>query len=186
MGLAGGRRRRDRVVADLAFPPEVAAAVRDDLVLEGLRDWLHVCIAGAPSQFVSLPSRAVADAWRVLLRTPAWAEVVQDALGDERADLGSSAKLSPDQRRDGLWRTWAIACRREAIEDVRPDRLPRLFTVDRDIGMPDGVVWSIVEESPPFSRVEGTEPTTICVFAPSPHESLLYMPWGVTPDKRGI
>ena len=39
---------------------------------------------------------------------------------------------------------------------------------------------------PPFTRTAGPEPTTVCAFAPSENESLIYTPWGVPPEKRGI
>jgi hypothetical protein len=122
--VARGRRRRDEVIAGFAWPAEPAGT--DPRILDGLRDWLHACLAGAPSQFATLPS----------------------AFG-ERVAPSSVADLSPTRRRDGLWRTWTILCRREGIDDVRPDRLPRLFTADAETGVPDGAVWEVANASPP-------------------------------------
>jgi hypothetical protein len=60
--VARGRRRRDEAIARVAWPAEPAGT--DLQVLDGLRDWLHACLAGAPSQFVTLPSAGVDRAWR--------------------------------------------------------------------------------------------------------------------------
>jgi hypothetical protein len=132
--------------------------------------------------------RAVAEAWTALLATPTWDDFVEGALDGERAHPASSLPLSEDRRLDGLWRTWTIACGREGIDHPSPDRLPRLFTIDRATGAPEGVAWELATArgGPPFTPTAGPEPTTVCAFAPSGNEALIHTPWGVPPDKRGI
>jgi hypothetical protein len=61
---------------------------------------------------------------------------------------------------------------------VRPDRLPRLFTVDAEAGVPDGAVWEVADASPPFRRVSGPEPVTACAFPEDANADLLFAPWG--------
>jgi hypothetical protein len=169
------RRRRERAIDGVAWPPELAGT--DPRVLDGLRDWLHACLAGASSQFVTLPSAGVATAWTTLAATDAWPDLCDEAFG-ERMAPGSSEGLSPTRRRDGLWRTWTILSRREGIDDVRPDRLPRLFAVDSEARVPGGVTWAVADASPPFRRTSGPEPHVICAVPEDRNADLLYAPWG--------
>lgn len=162
----------------------VVRAARDGRVLDGLRDWLCVCVECPPSQFVTVPSFAVAEAWTALLATPVWDEVLALAPAGVRAHPAVSTPLPGERRLDGLVRTWTIACRRERIDDTRPDRLPRLFAVDRDLRVPDGAVWGLVAGTPPFTRVAGPEPTTVCAVAPSDDPDVLLGPWGGSGGRR--
>jgi len=171
------------LVDGFELPREVHAA-GGNWVAEGLRDWLHVCAASTASTFVVLPSNAVGAAWDALISSGAWERFTEDVLGGEHAYRASARDLPAEQRAGGLWRTWAVVCRRDGIDARRPDRLPRLFGVDEDVGSPTAICWELVDGRVPFRRSRGPEPATACAFAPSPDEKLIYVPWGLPPDLR--
>ena len=120
-------------------------------VLDGLRDWLHVCLRGR--------------SWRRRPRD----DLVEGALDGERAHPASSLPLSEDRRLDGLWRTWTIACGRGAPATPAPTASPASFTIDRATAPADGVAWELATArgGHPFARTAGPEPTTVCALAPA-------------------
>jgi len=117
--------------------PELDDAQRQRIV-EGLRDYFRICcIAGR--RMVSMPSQAVDEAWHALiLDTRRYTQLCRLAFGRYLHHVPAEAMASPTIARIGLRRTWKIACGLERISASKPTRLPRLFAIDRDLGIAGG------------------------------------------------
>jgi len=171
--FGGGRRRRAiariTLADDLASEPE--ARRHGTMVVAGLRDWLEVCQAGELTAFVTLPSEAVAGLWRDLAAAPSYAALCRRAFGVDLAP-GAADGVAEHLREDGVLRTLGLACRLEDLDPRRPDRLPRLFSLD-DLGHARGLRWHLTGDLPAVRRVSPDEPSTICVWPERPEGHLL-------------
>jgi hypothetical protein len=175
---AGGRRRfiaRHELPAELHASPAVGRGGRE--VLEGLRDWLHVCHASTLAAFVTLPSAAVADAWRAFSETAGYEGFCRRAFG-ELLLPASTAAIEPRLRPEGIDRTWNVACRKERVDPRRPDRLPRLFAVDEAVGYAPAIRWQLSGGDPPYRLVGPAAPEVVCAWPESPLSELLSRPLG--------
>jgi hypothetical protein len=108
-------------------------------VAEGLRQFfLAHQMSGC--KYVAMPSQVVDDLWHeFILYTRAYADFCDKAFGGFLHHTPALA-LSPARRQsnEGLRRVWRWSCRQERIDPIRPDRLPLLFALDRDLNIADG------------------------------------------------
>jgi hypothetical protein len=189
LGWALGAGRRRRVIARYELPaelqasPAVARGGRE--VLEGLRDWLYVCHAGTLAAFVTVPSAAVADAWRDFSATAAYEDFCRRGFGELLLPAPAAA-IEPHLRPEGVHRTWSIVCRKERIDPTRPDRLPRLFAVDEAVGHAPAIRWTLGEGEPPYRQEAGPPPEVVCAWPESPFSELLSRPFGAGMYQMGI
>lgn len=143
----------------------------------GLREWLAVCGAAEIASFVTVPSAAVAEAWRRLAAGDGYAETCRDAFGVvlPPVDVG---RLDERRRAGGIARTWAVCCSREGLDQLEPRRMPGLFTLDRRIGHPGGMLWEATGDDPPVRLAAGPEPLIACAWPQSPVAALLHVRFG--------
>lgn len=114
-----------------------------DHVMEGLRDYFKIC-AVAGRRMVSMPSQAVDVAWHeFILFTQAYERFCKRAVGRFVHHTPAEAMRTPTSAQKGIRQTWRIACRREAINPAKPNRLPFLFAVDTRLGIPDGFKYTL-------------------------------------------
>lgn len=107
-------------------------------VLEGLREWFHVCNR-AGRRRVAMPSQAVDDAWHeFILFTRNYQQFCHHALGRFLHHVPAEAMASPTSADEGLRRSWRLACKRAAIDPRAPAALPLLFAIDDELGIADG------------------------------------------------
>lgn len=118
--------------------PDLTPAQREQVV-RGLRQFFLVHLR-SDCDYVSMPSRVVDDLWHeFILYTREYRDFCSRAFGKFLHHLPSAA-LSPVRKRSnvGLRRTWWWACQAESINPRKPDRLPLLFAIDRQLAIPKG------------------------------------------------
>ncbi|MGD9573452.1 MAG: hypothetical protein AB7V62_16355 [Thermoleophilia bacterium] len=171
-----GGRGRLRAILDHPYADDLAAAGHRELrgsgLLDGLRDWLVVCDHAALAAFVTLPSEAVAAAWRAFAATEGYPAFCRDAFG-EVLRPGPITRAPRGMREDGLLRTWSLACHSLGLDPRRPRELPWLFRADAELGWPDGLSWELTGDIPAVRRSGPREPTTICAWSPIPEVEMV-------------
>lgn len=113
-------------------------------VLEGLRDYFYCVLKARGKGMLSMPSQAVDEAWHAfILSTKAYASFCQRAFGKFLHHHPAETMATPTQASLGIKRTWNLACRHEQINPAMPERLPRLFSLDGQLNIPNGFVFSL-------------------------------------------
>ena len=108
----------------------------------GLAEYMQLCRMAGKRHMVSMPSQAVDDAWHeFILFTRNYESFCQRALGRFLHHIPAEAMHTPTQAQDGIKRAWRLACQREGINPKRPQRLPMLFSIDRDLGIRNGFYY---------------------------------------------
>lgn len=164
--LAVGQHRRRAFVRDYAFPPGLRQRLRRqhpqvssadiEQVLAGLRDWFEIA-QRAGGQRIGMPSRIVDDAWHeFIVDTRAYREFCRGAFGKPFDHIPAEALGTGNGAREGLRRTWRLACARESIDPRKPWKLPRLFALDAQLAVPGGFVYSLDEQG----REDAKNPST--------------------------
>lgn len=112
-------------------------------VIEGLRDYLHICNA-AGKKMVSMPSQAVDVVWHeFILFTMQYQHFCKKALGRFLHHVPAEAMKTPVSAQQGIKLAWKIACQREGISPKSPTRLPRLFALDAMLNIPNGFTYQL-------------------------------------------
>lgn len=145
--------KRGRYIDNFAFPRTVLhklqekyphlndAQTRD--VLEGLRDYFHLCNA-AGKKMVSMPSQAVDVAWHeFILFTMQYQNFCKRGLGRFLHHVPAEAMKTPTAAQRGIKLAWKLACQREGIQPQTPSRLPRLFALDAALNIPNGFTYQL-------------------------------------------
>lgn len=124
-----------------------------NLVFDSLRDYFWLC-RQAKRKMVAMPSQAVDDAWHeFILFTRAYKHYCRKALGRFLHHTPAEAMASPIFAEQGIRRAWRLACAREQINPLKPDRLPMLFAIDALLQVPNGFTYVLNcqdRESPAF------------------------------------
>lgn len=121
--------------------PQLDDAQVED-VLEGLKDYFTVC-HHARRRRVSMPSQVVDDAWHeFILFTRLYQHYCRKAFGRFMHHTPAEAMADPRQAHDGIKRAWRISCALAQINPKAPERLPRLFALDRDLNIPNGFYYA--------------------------------------------
>ena len=121
-------------------------------VFEGLQQFFLV--AHYAKYEVSMPSKVVDDAWhQFILFTGEYTRFCKEAFGDyfhhkpypknEEIEESDTIPIS-------LLRTWALACRLEGIDPKQPDKLPLLFSLDAELKIENGNLYTLDSEK--FSK----------------------------------
>lgn len=110
-------------------------------VFKAMAEYFHLChMAGR--RMVSMPSQVVDDAWHeFILFTRNYETFCQKGLGRFLHHIPAESMASPTQAQDGIKRAWRLACKREGINPLSPERLPLLFSIDRELGIANGFYY---------------------------------------------
>ncbi len=154
-GIARGlrRHRRRQFIDGFRFPAHLHAKLREvrpgltpqdeRLVFDGLRQYFHACRL-AEGRFVSMPSKAVDDAWHAfILSTRAYRDFCARAFGRFLHHTPADAMRTPTLAGEGIRRAWKLCCTLEKIDPRAPAALPLLFGVDAALGLPDGYRYEL-------------------------------------------
>jgi hypothetical protein len=111
--------------------------------IRGLRQWLRIHVL-APED-LAMPARSVDVLWHeFILQTKAYDEFCARAYGRKMHHKPAQSMTTAElvrMKSHGLGWTFALACRDEGISLAHPSRLPLLFRVDNDLGIPGGQQW---------------------------------------------
>jgi len=140
--------RRLEVIRTHPFPQSVRLKFRDarphldsaqeQQVFEGLRDYFTLC-AQARGRFVSMPSQVADDAWHAfILHTRYYQGFCSKAFGRFLHHTPAEAMSTQTLATEGIRRAWRLACALEKINPRQPERLPRLFALDRALNIENG------------------------------------------------
>jgi len=120
--------------------PDLAPDQRQQIV-EGLRDYFLICLR-AGRRFVSMPSKAVDEAWHaMILNTRLYQPFCRKAFGRYLHHVPAEAMPTPTTASGGIRTAWRLACELEGINWRAPERMPRLFALDRELGIAAGFVY---------------------------------------------
>jgi hypothetical protein len=109
-----------------------------DLVERGLRQFFMACLRSR-KKFVAMPSQAVDTLWHeFILHTRAYGDWCELTLGRFLHHTPAEVLGRHGPQNDGLRRAWFWACREEAIQPLKPVRLPLLFALDAKFGIAGG------------------------------------------------
>jgi hypothetical protein len=112
-------------------------------VFVALRDYFLFCNQ-ARRRMVSMPSQVVDLAWHeFILFTRAYDSFSRKAVGRFLHHTPSEAMPSPTLAQDGIKRAWRLACANEKIDPKAPHRLPRIFSIDSRLKIPDGFTYAL-------------------------------------------
>ena len=106
-------------------------------VIEGLRSYFTLVARHGPR--LAMPSRAVDSVWHdFLLYTREYAAFCRLAFGRFFHHAPFESLPSREMAEASLSAIWLDACGAENIDPLFPERLPELFALDGELGIPDG------------------------------------------------
>lgn len=114
-----------------------------DMVFQGLRDYFRICHR-AKKRMVSMPSQVIDDAWHeFILSTRIYQKFCNKALGRFLHHTPAEAMLTPTLAKDGIKRSWRLACELEQINPKKPLRLPLVFAMDGLLNINNGFIYQL-------------------------------------------
>ncbi|MDP1664627.1 MAG: hypothetical protein Q8L79_05815 [Methylobacter sp.] len=114
-----------------------------DMVFQGLRDYFRICHR-AKKRRVSMPSQVIDDAWHeFILSTRIYEKFCTKALGRFLHHTPAEAMSTPTLAKDGIKRSWRLACALEQINPKKPVRLPLVFAMDGLLNIANGFTYQL-------------------------------------------
>lgn len=114
-----------------------------DMVFQGLRDYFRICHR-AGNRMVSMPSQVVDDAWHeFILSTRIYEKFCNKALGRFLHHTPAEAMPTPTLAKEGIKRSWRLACALEQINPKKPVRLPLIFAMDGLLNIDNGFTYQL-------------------------------------------
>ncbi|MFZ5547009.1 MAG: glycine-rich domain-containing protein [Pseudomonadota bacterium] len=155
--LVRQRFRRKQLQHRLAFidrfryPPRLAREAQQryphlqaaDLarVEQGLKQFFRLCVR-ANGEMVSMPSQVVDAMWHAwILDTRGYQRFCRLAFGRFLHHTPAEAMRTPTLATRGIQRAWGLACDDEGLSRKRPERVPLLFALDRELAIPGGFYY---------------------------------------------
>lgn len=122
--------------------PHLAEDELEDIV-DGLKQYFISCSLSR-GRLVSMPSQAVDEAWHeFILFTELYQEFCQNSFGKFLHHTPAEAMEAPKVAQDGIKTAWQLACSLEGIDSKKPAKLPLLFSIDRDLKIPNGYIYKL-------------------------------------------
>ena len=91
-----------------------------------------------------MPSQVVDDAWHeFILHTRVYKNFSQKALGRFLHHTPTEAMHSPTLAQEGIKRVWRLACAKEKINPIAPNKLPLVFAIDAMLNIPNGFIYAL-------------------------------------------
>lgn len=113
------------------------------LVFSALRDYFWICHK-AKRKFVSMPSQVVDLAWHeFILHTRSYDHFCNKGIGYFIHHSPAETMSSPTVAREGIKRTWKLACEKENIDAKNPLRMPLIFAIDAQLNIANGFYYSL-------------------------------------------
>ncbi|MDG9666132.1 hypothetical protein ONV78_00210 [Hahella sp. CR1] len=146
-------RARRQALKAFQFPGSIKSKIQNkyqhlndsqlEMVMTGLKEYFALCQLGG-RRMVAMPSQAVDVAWHeFILFTRAYEQFCQKCFGRFLHHTPAEAMQSPTQAQNGIKTAWRLACHKEGIDRRNPSRLPMIFSMDHDLQIPDGFVYSL-------------------------------------------
>lgn len=147
-------KKRAQLIDTYRFPDMLSEKLREiyphlsqqdvTQVIQGLREYFHICNIAGGKKVVSMPSQGVDVAWHeFILFTKKYDYFCTKALGRFLHHTPAEAMSSPTVAQQGIKTAWRIACSREQINPKTPHRLPLLFALDESLNIKDGFFYSL-------------------------------------------
>ncbi len=112
-------------------------------VLVGLKQYFEIC-AKSNFKIISMPSQVVDVAWHeFILDTRAYQKFCSEALGEFLHHIPAEAMSSPTSAQSGIKRAWKYACKLEGLRHDYPNKLPLIFSLDKELKIPDGFKYHV-------------------------------------------
>jgi hypothetical protein len=114
-----------------------------DMVFQGLRDYFRICHQ-AKNRMVSMPSQVIDDAWHeFILSTRIYEKFCAKAMGRFLHHTPAEAMATPAIAKNGIKRSWRLACALERINPKKPVRLPLIFAMDGLLNISNGFIYQL-------------------------------------------
>ncbi|MCH9812600.1 MAG: hypothetical protein K0U47_01510 [Epsilonproteobacteria bacterium] len=112
-------------------------------VFERLKDYFYICHK-ANNRMVAMPSKVADDAWHAfLLFTKEYEAFSKKAFGRLFHHIPSISVDDSIKMQEALKTAWMLSCEKEDILYNAPDKLPRLFLLDKLLEIKDGNIYVI-------------------------------------------
>ena len=154
------KRYRLRFIADYKFSPVIKDKLAEkypnlgeadrNRVIEELRYFLLMVLH---SPEIAMPSRVVDAAWHeFILLTNDYSAFCKQAYGCYFHHIPVTAGNS-ERHKKKAENVWRWSCQEERLHPELPTRLPRLFAIDAELGIPDGFYYSLADVNYPLTPV---------------------------------
>ncbi|MDX8377706.1 MAG: hypothetical protein R8L53_06750 [Mariprofundales bacterium] len=141
-----------KLIEDYHFPDKIFTQLQQkyphldeseiDQIINGLRAYFSIC-AMAQSNFVSMPSKAVDEAWHeFILFTKNYNQFCNEIFGHFLHHIPAEAMTTKTQAQKGIKIAWKLSCERENINVFDPEKLPILFAIDTMLNIGDGFYYT--------------------------------------------
>lgn len=145
--------KRRRFIQTYTFPPVLRkkfASQYPELteaehaqVLNVLRHYFLLC-SQAKNNMLAMPSQVVDDAWHLMiLFTREYDRFCRLAFGKFLHHTPTEAMIQPTLAQKSIQRTWMLACKAEDISAKKPHKLPKLFSIDKELKIKNGFIYHL-------------------------------------------
>jgi hypothetical protein len=144
---------RIAVIDNFTFPNQIETKVKQtyphlDLyqvkdVIKGLKEYFHLSLE-ANGEMISMPSKAIDVGWHeFILFTQKYSDFCEVAFGRFLHHTPAEGMKSQKVAKEGIKRTWRLACHRENIFADKPKMLPWVFAIDEKYNINDGFHYTL-------------------------------------------
>jgi len=112
-------------------------------VLNILRGYFLLC-SQSKNNMLAMPSQVVDDAWhQMILFTREYDRFCRLAFGKFLHHTPTEAMQQPTLAQKSIQRTWMLACKAEDIPAKKPHKLPKLFSIDKELKIKNGFIYHL-------------------------------------------
>lgn len=147
-----------RITSQLAekYPQLSAGDIAQSL--EQLKEYFHLCrmemaegSANNKRSMVAMPSKIVDEAWHeFILFTKEYENFCKKVFGEFLHHSPAKAMQSESEVETSLQNAWRLACARQGINPLKPNRIPLLFGIDEICNVSEGNRYVIGDSASPL------------------------------------
>jgi len=120
--------------------------LKDDevnLVFQALREYFELSL-NAKNNLLAMPSQVVDIAWHeFILNTREYTHFCNKAFGKYLHHTPTEVMREPRMAQESIKRIWKMACKKELISHLKPNKLPLLFAIDGMLNIEDGFKYTL-------------------------------------------
>ena len=126
--------------------------------LEQLKEYFHLCrmamaegVFNGKRSMVAMPSKIVDEAWHeFILFTKEYENFCKKVFGEFLHHSPAKAIQRKSEVETSLQNAWRLACARQGINPLKPNRIPLLFSIDEICNVSEGNRYVIGDSASPL------------------------------------